>query len=53
MTKELTKKQREENHDIIRMSVTYILALGLLAWVDWKIAVGTYLLLMAHHFEKH
>jgi len=44
----MKKKQR-----IIIYTTLYVLSLTLLTLTDWKVAVGAFLLLTAHHFEKH
>jgi len=43
----------KEKQRIIIYSILYAVSLTLLALIDWKVAAGAFLLLTAHHFEKH
>jgi len=38
---------------VIMYTTLYVLSLTLLLFFDWQVAVGAFLLLTAHHFEKH
>ena len=51
--KRLIKNNMTKKQKLIAMSILYSVALILLGYVDWRVAVGAFVLLTAHQVEKH